>query len=270
MIRLCASRFHPRARRFHLRASRDRGPASGFSLLELLIATAISALVAAAIAAVVPSLQAFFEQAPAAIDLQQRGRTAVDAIAQAVRAADKVLLLDQDPSRDHFRQLTTIAPKPNAAQGVVEVDQPGPGGDLPLSVARCPNMPDLCGFRRGSVALVADGSGRFDVFTVGSIDAAARTVSPRRPFDQPYLADATLIEVDAYTFRLDPQPDGSSTLVRETATGAVQPVVDRVSELRFEHRFDARGIEVTLKLQPQGTPVRESTRRIAIVARNVR
>jgi prepilin-type N-terminal cleavage/methylation domain-containing protein len=242
----------------------------GFSLLELLIATAISALVAAVIAAVVPSLQAFFEQAPRTIDLQQRARTAVDAIAHAVRAADEVVLLEQDPSHGYFRQLQTIAPTANAAQGVVVEDQSGPGGELWLSEARCAGVPDVCGFVRGSIARIADGTGRFDIFTVGSIDVAARGIAPRSPFDQPYAADATVVEVDAYIFRLDPQPDGSFALVRETGSGAVQPIVDRVSEVRFERAFDARGIDVTLTLLSHGPRAEASTRRMAMVARNLR
>lgn len=241
----------------------------GFTLLELLIATAISALITAAVAAVVPSLQAFFEQAPGTIDLQQRARTAVDAIAHAVRAADDVVLLDQD-SHGYFRQLRTIAPKTNAAQGVVGDDQSGPGGELWLSAAGCPAVPDVCGFVRGSIARVADGTGRFDIFTVESIDLAARGIAPRRRFDQPYAADATVVEVDAYTFRLDPQQDGSFTLVRETGSGAVQPIVDRVSELSFERSFDTRAIDVALTLQSQGPRAEESMRRMAIVARNLR
>ena len=242
----------------------------GFSLLELLIATAISALFAAAVAAVVPSLQAYFEQAPGTIDLQQRARTAVDAIAHAVRAADEVMLLDQDSSHGSFRQLRSIAPKTNGAQGVVEEDQSGNGGELWLSTARCPNVPDLCGFVRGSIARIADGTGRSDIFTVGSIDAAARGLAPRRPFDQPYAADATVVEVDVYTFRLDPQPDGSFALVRETGSGAVQPIVDRVSEVTFERAVDAREINVTLTVQSHASRAGKSTRRMAMVARNVR
>lgn len=241
----------------------------GFTLLELLIATAISALFAAAVTAVVPALQSFFEQAPAALDLQQRGRTAVDAIAHAVRAADHVMPFDQD-SHGRFRQLRTIAPKTNAAQGVLAADQSGPGGELWLSAVRCPGVPDVCGFVRGSIARITDATGRFDIFTVGSIDVAARGIAPRYPFDHPYAADATVVEVDAYTFRLDPQPDGSFALVRETGSGAVQPVVDRVSDLRFERSLDARGIDVTLTVQSQGPRAEESRRRMAIVARNLR
>lgn len=253
-----------------LRAPRFGGEARGFSLLELLIATAIAALVTAGIAAVVPSLQAYFERAPGTIDLQQRARTAVDAIAQAVRAADEVVLLDRDASHGHFRQLQTTAPKTNAAQGVVVEDQLGPGGELWLSAARCPGVPEVCGFVRGSIARIADGTGRFDIFTVGSADVVARGIAPRRPFDEPYAAAAIVVEVDAYTFRLDPQPDGSFVLVRETASGAVQPIVDRVSDMRFERSLDARGIDVTLTLQSQGPRAEESTRRLAIVARNLR
>ena len=242
----------------------------GFSLLELLIATTIALVFAAAVAAVVPSLQAFFEQTPAIIDLQQRGRTAVDTIAQAVRSAERVVLLDEEPAGGSFRQLMTIAAKTNAARGLVAEQQLDPGDDLVLSDLHCPNVPDVCGFMRGSVAVVTDGTERFDLFTVGAIDARRWSIAPQRPFDEPYRVHATVVEVDAQTFRLDRQPDGSLTLVRETGTGAVQPIVDRVSELRFANTFDARNVDVTLKLRPHGTMAGDTTRHIAIAARNVR
>lgn len=241
----------------------------GFTLLELLIATAISALFAAAVAATVPSLQAFFEHAPATIDMQQRGRTAIDAIAQAVRAADHVLLFEPDPLGGHFTQLMTIAEKANAAQGVLAADQSGPGGDLWLSAARCPGVPDVCGFSPGSSALIAGGDGQFELFTVGSVDAGTRTLSPRQRLDRSYAAGATLVSVDAYTFRLDAEPDGALTLVRQTHSGAVQPMVDRVSHLEFTRAFDDRGIGVAVKLQSHGMRA-ETARHMAIVTRNRR
>lgn len=242
----------------------------GFSLLELLIATAISAVCLAVVAAAVPPLQALFEQTPAALDMQQRARTAIDTVAQAVRGADRVVLLDEDPSRAQFRELMTIAPRPTAAQGVVAFDQISAGGDLFLSAGGCPAVPDACGFMRGSSAVIADAGARFDVFIVGSTDTSTRSLAPRRPLDQPYAAGATVVEVDAYTFRLDPQPDASFTLIRESAAGSVQPIVDRVSELWFVPAFDGRGVEVTVKLRAHGSSAGEATRRLALVARNVR
>ncbi len=242
----------------------------GFSLLELLIAITITALLAAVTAAVVPPLHALFEQTPAAIDLQQRGRTAVDTIAQAVRAADQVLLLDADPARSHFRELQTVAPKADGAQGTLARDQSSPGGHLYLYDTGCPAVPDVCGFVRGTVAMIANDSGQFDVFIVGSINVVSGSISPGRSFDRSYAEGAMVVEVDAHTFRLDPQADGSSTLVRQTAAGAIQPIVDRVSELRFERAFGDKGVEVALALQPLRMPAPTSLRRVAVVARNLR
>ena len=226
------------------------------------------ALIVAGIATVVPSLQAIFEQTPAVIDMQQRGRTAVDAIAQSVRAAERVVLLDADPMRGHFRRLMTITRKTNAAQGMLEQDQVGAGGDLVLAPAHCPAIADVCGFVRGTTAVI-NGNGRFDVFVVGSTDPPTRTIAPRQGFDQPYHANATVLEVDAYTFRLALQPDGSSTLVRDTAAGATQPSADRVGEVCFLQTAGERSIDVTVTLQRQGAPPVESTRRLHVMGRNL-
>lgn len=238
-----------------------RDGARGFSVLELLIATTIAALLTAAIAAVVPAMQGHFERTPATIDLYQRGRTAVETIAQAVRSADRVLVLD------HGR-LMTIAPANNAARGVLRHPQADAGAALLLSADRCPAV-EVCGFVRGATALIDDGSGRFDLFTVGAIDPPARSISASHPFDRPYAADAALVEVDAYLFRLEPQADGSDTLVRETAAGAVQPIVDRVVRLRFAEALGSRGVDIRVTLQAHGLAAAEISRRIAVLARNM-
>lgn len=261
-------RRHCRMARRAPRAGGHAGTsARGFSLLELMIAAAISALVAAAIAATVPSLQAFFERTPAAIDVQQRGRTALDAIAQAVRGAVEVRLLDGDPGAGDFRQLMTISPRPSAARGVVEQHLEDSGGSVVLAAAGCPAIADVCGFVRGSVAAIAGGGG-LELLTVGAAYAASRSISPKTRLGAAYGAGAAVVEVDAYTFRLDPQADGSQALVRETAAGAVQPIVDRVTALRFARTFDARGVDVSITLQLHGSRV-ETTRRLATLARNL-
>jgi hypothetical protein len=187
-----------------------------------------------------------------------------------VRGADRVVLMDETADPGKFRQLMTVAPAVNAARATVAYDQLGAGGDLFLAAAPCPSAPEVCGFARGSSAMIAGAGGAFDVFTVGSVDAGTRSLSPRRSFSRPYTADASIVEVDACTFRLDPQPDGSLTLVRQTAGGAVQPIADRVSEVRFAHVFEGRGVDVELQLRTLGSTASTITRRIAIVARNVR
>jgi prepilin-type N-terminal cleavage/methylation domain-containing protein len=239
----------------HLRAARYGGQdggqdARGFSLIELLIALTISALVCASLAVVVTPARAAFEVTPAEIDLQQRGRSAVEVIVQAIRAAGAdavaseefgslsgvipaVILWDIDAD-GRFTRLKVIAHRINAAQGVLDRHQAGPSGALALALDRCPSAAVVCGFARDTTALIADGSGRFDLFTVATADAATHRITARRSLSAAYAAGSFVLEVDVYTFQLDTQPDGSRTLVRVTAAGAVQPLVDRVSALAFE------------------------------------
>ena len=221
----------------------------GFSLVELLVALAICAVVAAGIAAVVPPARAAFEVTPAVIDLQQRGRTAIDVIVQAIRAAGRdaeaaadlgplsgivPAVIPLGPAADgKFTRLKVIAPRSNAGQSVLAHHQAGHSGPLALAFERCPAV-TACGFTRDTTALIADGSGRFDVFTVASIDSTANTLLTNRSFTWPYAAGSVVVEVDVDTFQLEAQPDGSHTLVRLTAAGAHQPIVDRISALSFE------------------------------------
>lgn len=225
--------------------------ARGFSLIELLIVFAICSLITGAIAAIVPPARTAFDQTPAAIEMQQRGRTAIDTIAQALRSAGSdvgaaldlgpfanlvpiALLSAPDDSGRRFSRLTAITPKPYPAQGILLTNQPGGGGSLTLATTNCPNVKDVCGFVAGATAAIADGTGRFDLFVVASTHPGARRLTPLIPFAQPYTSGSIVVEVDAYTFRLETQPDGSRTLVRETGAGAVQPIVDDVTELAFE------------------------------------
>ncbi len=234
-----------------LRPSRYGRHDNGFSLVELLVAMTICAVISAGIAAVVPPARAAFEATPAELDLQQRARTAIDVIGQGIRAAGSgvivseemgplagvvpaVIPFDVDESAARFRRLRVIAPRTAAAQGLLAQHQAGSRGDLVLSAARCPAVQVVCGFSPGTTAVVADGSGRFDVFAIGSAQAATRRLTPARPLTPPYAAGSIVVEVDVYTFQLDAQPDGSRALVRLTAAGAVQPIVDRVISLHFE------------------------------------
>src|SRR5689334_13988891 len=75
-------------------AAMTNGPAlhsakreGGFTLIELLIAMTITMLIAGALAGVVQPARAAFDRVPAELELQQRGRTAIDVLSQALRAS---------------------------------------------------------------------------------------------------------------------------------------------------------------------------------------
>ena len=210
------------------------------------MALTVCALLSGAVAAVAPQARAAFDATPEALDLQQRERTAADVLARVLRSAalvaatrddgtagdavPAVMLLEPDDDGTRFHGFRVISPA-GPGRGVLDVDQSSPSGSLTLTPdASCPSAGDVCGFSKGAVAIVADVDGRFDVFTVASTHQPAHALTPSRAFAAAYPAGAVVMEVSADTYRLDPEADGSSTLVRETASGAVQPIVDDVPE----------------------------------------
>jgi len=232
------------------RVTRFGRQARGFSFVELLIAMTITMLIAGAIAGVAPHARAAFDRVPADLDLQQRGRTAIDVLSQALRSAGAniaateslgvlsnllpVVSVAEDDEPGVFTELTVIIPVPEPAQGSLDADQAAPGGAMTLSTAHCPNIKDVCGFTPGSTVAVADGEGHFDVFPIAATNAGARQLTPAKGLSQSYPAGSVLVEADRFTFNLREQPDGRYALVRVTAAGAVQPIVDFVSGLAFE------------------------------------
>jgi prepilin-type N-terminal cleavage/methylation domain-containing protein len=233
-----------------LRPLSDGGHDRGFTIIELLIAMAITLTIAGAMAGVAEPARAAFDRVPAELDLQQRGRTALEVLSQAIRAAGTdvaaanllgslsdlmpvVSVSEPDESGAVFTSLTAIVPVAGAAQGVLAIDQAAPGAAMTLAVAPCPNIKDVCGFTPGATAVVTDGDGHFDIFIVASTNPGARRLTPDRQLSQAYPTGSMVVEIEASTFSLAEQADGSYSLIRVTAAGAVQPVADFLEDLTF-------------------------------------
>ena len=147
---------------------------AGFSLIELLIAMAITLLLSAALAGVARPARTAFDLVPAELELQQRGRTAIDALSQALRASLRI-----PDAAGVVTELTTIVPA-GAARGVLLIDQPGLGAAITLGTEHCPNIKELCGFTPGAIVMIEDGAS-YEVFTVAAIDIAARRIGRKLP-----------------------------------------------------------------------------------------
>jgi len=264
MIRLRASRYGGQD------GGQDRH-AGGFTVIELLVSLAIIMLIGGALTNVVAPARAAFDRVPAEQDLQQRGRTAIDVLAQALRSAGRnvaataalgafseivpaVSVADPEASGNGFTTLTVLAPIVDGAQAVVAADQAGAAAPLTLATAPCPNVKDVCGFKAGATAVITDGAGHHDVFVVASTVPASRVLTADRSFSQPYPIGSAVIEIDQHTFSLAGQADGSFTLVRETAAGAIQPVVDFVTALSFS--ISNHQVDVTVGVQAATEPLR--------------
>lgn len=237
--------------------NRGQGPGireEGFTLIELLIAIGILLAVSGVIVSLVPSVRATFERVPADIELRQRGRAALEIMTQAIRAAGRdgqlpdVTLDDPDDSGTTYSTLTAIVPVPNAAQGVLASSQASSSGPITLAISPCPNIKEVCGFTPGAAVVIVDSSGQSDVFVVAATNQGARRMTPDRALSRAYPTGSQVLEVEASTFRLDEQTDGSYSLVRVTAAGAVQPVVDFLSSLSFW--FEPPRLNIALTAHP--------------------
>lgn len=252
----------------------------GFTVVEMLLALGLTLVIAGALAHMVQPARAVFDRVPAELDIHQRGRTAIDILSRALRASGQnvaataglgalpdllpaVTVADPDDS-GAFTTLTVIAPVVDAAQGVLATDQSGAAAPITLATATCPNVKDVCGFVPGMTAVIADGSGVYDVFVVDTTAPGTRVLSPDRGLSKAYPAGAVIVQVDADAFSLAQQVDGSFSLVRTTGAGAVQPIVDFVEDLSFVAAGDPapagflrlRQVDVSLRVLPQTESVR--------------
>jgi len=226
-----------------LRGSGAKAP-GGFTVIELLIAAAILALLAGAIAGAAPSARRVFDRVPAELDQQQRGRSAIDALSQVLRSATSII--DSGDSTS----LTVIVPIIGGGRAVLAGQSVGV---FDLASSPCPGA-GVCGFAAGSTAQIADGRGRNDVFTVAAVNAPLRRLTASRVFAAAYPAGSSIAEIDQYTYRLALQGDGSYSLIRETAAGAIQPMVDFVRDLSFT--IGNQEVTVSLSVEAATAPLR--------------
>ena len=224
----------------------------GFTLIELVIAMTITLLIAGVLAGVAQPARAAFDRVPAELELQQRGRTAIEALSQALRVS--ISGADMDGV---FDELTVVVPIAAPAQGLLLADQPGPGGAITLGTEQCPNIQEVCGFNAGAAALIKDSLGNLEIFSIASVNAGARYIMPATALSRAYPTGSFVVEVDQYTFRLSEQADGSYSLIRETIAGAMQPIVDFVSGLSFA--IVGNDVDISISLEPAAATARALT-----------
>jgi prepilin-type N-terminal cleavage/methylation domain-containing protein len=221
--------------------------AAGFSLVELLVALTVCALLSGAIAAAAPPARRIFESTPGALEMQQREHTATDVLTHALRsaphlavarddgtvgqAAPAVELQEPDAAGPWFHALRVVVIAGHG-RGVLLADQASPAAALQLrSGAQCPSSGEVCGFSKGMAVAIVDTDGRLDLFTIAAVNTGSHSLIPTAALDRAYPAGSGLWAVSADTYYLNLEADGSSTLVRETVAGAVQPIVDVVAQM---------------------------------------
>ena len=230
--------------------------ARGFSLVELLIAMAITTTTAGALLSLVSAGQSIARLQPEAADLQQRGRIAGHVIATELSRAGAGL--DGGPLAGPL--VSRFAPVSSSSDGGLTIWYVSGGGaqgtlTAPLAPdalgasialdAPCTRPP--CGFEANTTALIFDNSGCHDLARVEDaapgglvLAAAARTCA--------YGVGTAIARGEVRTFRVDP---ATRQLVRrDEATGISVPISDNVAAMGVEQLDDGRRIRVTLRFVP--------------------
>ena len=240
----------------------------GFSVLETVLAVALTMVVAAAALVLLDPAEAAFSAVPETADLQQRLRVAADTLSAALMMAGAGpasgryagglhrLFAPVLPYRTGYRgnalpgsftadTVTILFVPSHAVQTTTSI--PVTAGNAALRVnagAACPRDSDgtprpLCGFEAGTTILIADEAGRHDVFTIAAVEGDVAQLAVHRPpgdADTTYPAGSLVIEVVARTFarRTDTVKGLNQLVSYDGSDRADVPVAIALRELQSE------------------------------------
>lgn len=235
-----------------------RHSASGFTLVELLVAAALFCVVSAVLLRLtVTGQQTVLSQGDIA-DLQQRLRVAASALHDdlllagagpsqgPVRGSLAALLPPIVPARTGDRRadpegfhatdrLTLLHVPDSGSQTALAADAGGAGAPLVIDAAApgCPRD-GACGFSPGNRVLVFDpsGSGAYDVFTVEAVAAGQVWPAPGSSWSYAYPRGSPVVSVTQRVYYLD---RASQRFMRYDGAGSDNPLVDGVVDLRFTY-----------------------------------
>jgi prepilin-type N-terminal cleavage/methylation domain-containing protein len=236
-----------------------RGQA-GYTLVELLVSTAIMLVVTGAIFSLVNPAQSNTQAQPELADLQQRMRIGSDVLFRDLLMAGagpyqgsttgslinffapilprRTGLVSPDPSTTFRPEAITLMYVPNTySQTTIRQRMPDPSAELKVTdQPNCPGGDALCGFKEGMSVIIFDTSGFFDVFTVTQVQDDAGHLQHRgQDFSHAYEVGASVTQVRSMTYYLD----RNSNQLRMYDGGTVDvPLLDNVVDLAFDYFGD--------------------------------
>lgn len=246
----------------------------GFSLLELLVSTALTLLVTGAIVQLLNPSQTTAQVQPEIQDMQQRTRVTVDtlfkdlvragagpysgattgSLAQFLPAIVPRVLGAHAPDAADLAfadRITIITVPQTASQSTTSAALPDAGAPLTVVPAPgCPVAQPACGFTKGDEALVFDRLGGFDLFTVTDVVAGAAELELRgEAMTRPYPPGVVVAKAESRSYYLDASKN--ELMAYDQGSGAPVPVVDNVVGLSFEYFGDP--LPPTRPKPPDGT-----------------
>ncbi len=249
---------------------------AGFTLVETLIALVLTLLVTgSALALASPASRASALQ-PEVMDIQQRARVAADVLTRELNTAGAGLAAHQVPALLPLRLGSVRGDSAGTARadavtmlsvpvGAAETTTAAAMGPVTwsMTVSSSPTcMAVLCGWTAGADVLVADASGRFDLFRITRVSGGAATLRPHGAPAAAYTAGAFVTAIVQRTFERDA---ATAQLRVYDGDQSDQPVVDHVAALSFRYFAAAPGgglVEVPLASLADGPWVSAGSTRV--------
>lgn len=233
---------------------------AGYSLVELLVSSAIMLTVTGAIFGMVGPAQGTSQAQPEVADLQQRMRVGGDTMFKELVMAGagpyqgpttgslinffapvlprRTGRLNPDSVTMFRTDAITLTYVPNSySQTTLSASMPTPSSELRVNDQKnCPRGEELCGFEVGESLIIFDTSGNFDTFDVTHVQDAAGHLQHRgQQFNHAYDAGAAVTQIVSYTYYLDRE---ANQLRRYDGNAVDIPIVDNVVDLRLEYFGD--------------------------------
>jgi hypothetical protein len=246
----------------------------GFTVLEMLMATAIMMVVTGAVYSLMNPAHGTFAAQPEVSDMQQRVRVSVESLQRDLLMAGagtysgtKVgslgnffapILPDREGSTtpdppgtfkcttnfcdalDGSDTITMMYVPPTAAQTTIRESMPPQA--VPIKVEAQDGCPDqqhdaLCGFKEGMQLLIFDETGTYDTFTVSSVaDEALQIRHQGTVLSKAYDAGSYVTQIKTSTFYLKTDTTSKTyQLMHYDGDQADQAIVENVVGLAFEY-----------------------------------
>jgi len=198
---------------------------AGFTLVEVLVATAITLIVTGLACVLAMDAQAVWRADQARVDLQQRARVAADTLTRALHEAGAGaitgplrsglvnVLPPVIPRRIGVRQpdaatalrtdaFSTLHVVADAEPTELLIASAAGAAALDISPSLC-SLP-ACGFDVGEHVLVYDAAGNYDIFTITAVAGLTLAVRPHRSGSSvPYPAGSPVLAVQSTSYSVD-------------------------------------------------------------------
>lgn len=230
---------------------------AGYSLIEMLVSSAIMLTVTGAIFGLLNPAQGTSQAQPEQSDLQQRMRVGSDVIFKELMMAGagpyfgsrtgslvnyfapivpRRLGLENGDAKTVVRDDTiTLSYIPNSySQTTIEHSMPPNSSELKVTYPpNCPAAKELCGFEIGMSVIIFDQSGHFDTFTVTQVQNDAGHLQHRGDqLNHTYAEGSTITQVVSNTYYRDAT---TNQLMRYDGATTTHALVDNVVDLDFEY-----------------------------------